>query len=98
MIWYLRKEGKELDYEATRVLEEALKLNIPIKIVHPSHIDILVNRSDRKSIRVDSQIVNLPSLVLPRTGSGTDYYSLSVLRHLERLNVPIVNSPWAIGS
>jgi len=96
MIWYLRKEGKELDYEATRVLEEALKLNVPIKIVHPSHIDILVNRSDRKSIRVDSQIVNLPSLVLPRTGSGTDYYSLSVLRHLERLNVPIVNSPWAI--
>jgi RimK family alpha-L-glutamate ligase len=91
MIWYLKKRDI-VDYESTRVLEEAEKLGLDIQIVLPHTVDIIVTRSDRRSIRVNNEVVNLPSLVLPRTGSGTTYYTKSVLRHLERLHVPILNN------
>lgn len=91
MIWYLRKDH-HLDYEAQRILEEASNANLNIKVVIPSEVDIIVTRSDRKSIRVDNSIVDLPKLILPRTGSGTTYYTLSVLRHLEKLHVPVLNN------
>jgi gamma-F420-2:alpha-L-glutamate ligase len=92
MIWYFRKD-KELDYECERIIEESKNLNIPIEIVSPNKIDIIVTRTDRRSIRVDGKILDLPKVVLPRTGSGTGYYALSVLRHLERLHVPVLNTP-----
>lgn len=95
MVWYIRK-NKDLDYEGKRIFEEAEKINLPIKVVVPSTVDIIVTRSDRKSIRVENETVSLPRLVLPRTGSGSTYYTLSVLRHLERLNVPLANTGDAI--
>jgi RimK family alpha-L-glutamate ligase len=92
MIWYFRKD-KKLDYECERILEEAKLLDIPIEIVVPDKVDIIVTRTDRRSVRVDGKVLTLPKVVLPRTGSGTGYYALSVLRHLERLHVPMLNTP-----
>lgn len=92
MIWYFRKD-KKLDYECERILEEAKLLDIPIEIVVPDKVDIIVTRTDRRSVRVDGKVLTLPKVVLPRTGSGTGYYALSVLRHLERLHVPVLNTP-----
>ena len=91
MIWYFRKDH-ELDYEANRIIEEANNQKLDIKVVTPDEVDLIVTRSDRRSIRVNSEPVALPKLVLPRTGSGTGYYALSVLRHLERLHVPVINT------
>jgi RimK family alpha-L-glutamate ligase len=92
MIWIFRENELE-SYGSTRIIEECESVGIPIRTVHPTTVDIIVNRNDRKSIRVEAEVTDLPSLVLPRIGSSTDYYALSVLRHLERLNVPILNSP-----
>ena len=91
MIWYLRK-NYELDYEAERMLEEAKLAHIAIKIVAPKDFDLVVTRDDRRSIHFQEGTVSLPDLVIPRTGSGTDYYTQSVLRHLERLHVPVLNN------
>lgn len=48
---------------------------------------MIVSRDDRKSIRYRNDIVSLPDCLLARTGSGTGYFNLSVLRQFERLNV-----------
>jgi RimK family alpha-L-glutamate ligase len=91
MIWYLRKDYT-LDYEAERILDEADQISIPIKVVAPKDFDIVVTREDRRSIQFQEEVVSLPDLVMPRTGSATDYYTQSVLRHLERLHVPVLNN------
>ena len=77
MIWYFRKDH-ELDYEAKRIIDEANSQKLDISVVTPDEVDLIVTRSDRRSIRVNSEPVALPKLVLPRTGSGTGYYALSV--------------------
>ena len=94
-LWYIRK-NTDLDYEARRIKEECEALDIVFDVVVPEEVDILVNRTDRKSIRLRNQSTSLPDIVLPRTGSGTGYFTLAVLRQLEHLGVPIVNNPNAI--
>lgn len=95
MIWYLRKDY-ELDYEAKRIIEEAELTHTAIKVVAPKDFDLVVTRDDRRSIYFQAGTVSLPSLVIPRTGSGTDSYTKSVLRHLERLHVSVLNNAESI--
>ena len=75
-------------YERERFIEEADKYGIDFSLVFADEIDLIVSRDDRKSIRYRNDIVSLPDSVLARTGSGTGYFNLSVLRQFERLNVP----------
>jgi len=75
-------------YERERFVEEADKYGIDFSLVFADEIDLIVSRDDRKSIRYRNDIVSLPDSILARTGSGTGYFNLSVLRQFERLNVP----------
>jgi len=75
-------------YERERFVEEADKYGIDFSLVFADEIDLIVSRDDRKSIRFRNDIVALPDSILARTGSGTGYFNLSVLRQFERLNVP----------
>lgn len=74
-------------YERERFLEEGSKSDIDFSLVFADEIDLIVSRDDRKSIRYRNDIVSLPDCLLARTGSGTGYFNLSVLRQFERLNV-----------
>ena len=97
MIWYLTKNDKK-DYELDRIFEEANLRGEEIKHVEVDNFDLVVTRSDRRSIRLDGETVELPSVVIPRTGSGTSYYAMSVLRHLERMHVPVLNTSNSIDA
>lgn len=66
-------------------------------ILHPQ-VDIIVSREGRHSIRVRNRLVDLPQVVIPRTGSGTGYFGFAILRHLERLGVPLINSTESIAA
>jgi len=94
MFWYFRK-NHDLDYEANSFLRAAEGI-LDVVVVSPAEVDIIVTRSDRRSIRLNNEVVDLPKLVLSRTGSGTGYHALSVLRHLEQLGVPVINSSQSI--
>ena len=83
-------------YERERFIEEAAKANIDFSVVFADEIDLIVSRDDRKSIRYLNDIVSLPDSVLARTGSGTGYFNLSVLRQFERLNVPTLPNSTSI--
>lgn len=87
---------KQDSYENKRFLEEASKNNIDLKIIYPDQLDLIVTKDGKKSIFLDSKPIELPHFVLPRMGSHTTYFSLAVLRHLEKLGVYIVNTPNSI--
>jgi gamma-F420-2:alpha-L-glutamate ligase len=47
---------------------------------------------------VNGKSLPLPKFVFPRTGSGTTYYIKAVIRHFERMGVPVINSSDAIDN
>ncbi len=83
-------------YEMNRFLEVAEKRRISLKILCPEQFDLLVNRDGNKSVIVDNQYTSLPQFLLPRQGASTPYFSLAVIRHLERLGVNTFNSSQSI--
>ena len=87
-LWMLGNRLTTETYERERFVEEADKYGIDFSLVFADEIDLIVSRDDRKSIRFRNDIVPLPDVLLARTGSGTGYFNLSVLRQFERLNVP----------
>lgn len=95
--WVLDKKDRWNEYEHRRFREEAGKENIEISLYDPKDFDIHITVKGGKSLSCGGQGVSLPDFVLPRTGAGTDYYDMALIRHLERLRVPVINSSEAIG-
>jgi len=95
-LWMLGNRLTTEVYERERFIEEADKYGIDFNLVFADEIDLLVSRDDRKSIRYRNDIVSLPDCLLARTGSGTGYFNLSVLRQFERLNVLTLPNSQAI--
>jgi RimK family alpha-L-glutamate ligase len=95
-IWIIQQRHSSHTRYETQRLMEAGGGDCEI-ILHPQ-VDIIVSREGRHSIRVRNRLVNLPQVVIPRTGSGTGYFGFAILRHLERLGVPLVNSTDSIAA
>lgn len=94
-----KKPGSDLPseaYEIHRLQEEAVNLGIELAVHAPEQFDLVVTRDDRKSVRIQGEVRPLPDFMLPRMGSGTTYFALAVMRHLERLGVQPLNSSHAI--
>lgn len=98
--WLLYKKTEDIlkpeVYEVRRLVETAEKQGIKMRVLSPDQIDIIVFLEDRNSILVDEVPTPLPDFILPRMGSGTSYFALAVIRHLERLGVYSVNSSQSI--
>jgi RimK family alpha-L-glutamate ligase len=93
-IWIIQQKiNKQNRYENARLME-AGGGDCEI-ILHPT-IDIIVSREGRRSIRVRNRLVDIPDVIIPRTGSGTGYFGFAILRHLERLGISTVNPSYAI--
>jgi gamma-F420-2:alpha-L-glutamate ligase len=96
LIIYHKKESEITDYSVLRLLESARSKNIDLSILTPEQFELVVTQSDRNSILVDDQPTLLPDFILPRIGSATSFYALSVIRQLEHLGVYSCNSANAI--
>ena len=96
--WMLVKDRFWESYETNRLIEEFQKQDIEIQLVDPNTIDIFVNKENKKSILVNGLESDLPKFVFPRTGSGTSYYIKAVIRHFERMDIPVINSSDAIDN
>jgi len=96
--WMLVKDRFWESYETNRLIEEFQKQDIDVQLVDPTTVDIFVNRDNKKSILVNGEPSDLPQFVFPRTGSGTTYYIKAVIRHFERMGVPVINSSDAIDN
>ncbi len=94
-VWILFNEEIESAsseaFEIRRFLAEGREMGIDVKVFHPEQFDLLVS-DKRDSVLVDGVPMPLPDFVLPRCyviDSG--YFSLAVVRQLERLGVRIFN-------
>ena len=96
--WMLVKQKFMDSYETQRLLEEFGNYDIEVKLIDPNEIDIFVNKENKQSILVNGKSLPLPKFVFPRTGSGTTYYIKAVIRHFERMGVPVINSSEAIDN
>lgn len=98
--WILYRESRDElkpdSYEMHRFIEAAAGRGIELDILRPEMLDLIVTRDDRKSIRLNGEVTPLPDFLLPRQGAGTPYFSLAIIRHLERLGVEVVNASDAI--
>jgi gamma-F420-2:alpha-L-glutamate ligase len=90
-IWILDKRENFKSYENTRFRKEAERENVKLKLVAPEEFEIIVTKEGKKSILYKGKEVELPDCLIPRMGSGTTYFALAVIRHLERLGVPVLN-------
>ena len=96
--WMLVKQKFMDSYETQRLLEEFGNHDIEVKLINPNEIDIFVNKENKQSILVNGKSLPLPKFVFPRTGSGTTYYIKAVIRHFERMDIPVINSSEAIDN
>ncbi len=98
--WIIYKETEDNikpdSFEIQRLIEVAAEQNIGLSVLHPEQLDVIVTREDKRSIFVDGRPDALPDFVLPRMGAGTTYFALSILRHLEKLGVPCINSSQSV--
>ncbi len=83
-------------YETRRFIEAGRKHGVNISVYKPEQFDLIVNCDDRDSVMIDSRTLPLPDFVLTRISGDVNYFTLAVIRHLERLGVPCFNSSEAL--
>ena len=100
-VWILFNEEVESSsaeaFEVRRFMAEGREMGIDVKVYHPEQFDLLVTDEDRESVLIDGAPVPLPDFVLPRCyviDSG--YFSLAVVRQLERMGVRVFNDSMSI--
>jgi RimK family alpha-L-glutamate ligase len=101
-VWLLTHgpgEGKsaKMNYSQKRFFEEAWKMNIALKIVETPRFDLIASQEGLECILYDGvRIEKLPDAVLPRLGAKINYFSLAVVRQLEKLGVLVLNPNTAL--
>ncbi len=88
---------KEEIYEVNRLLETAPRYGYQVEVVNPDELSFVIGMEGQGDLFWNGRPVDpLPDFVIPRMGSATSYFALSVLRHLERLGVYSLNSSHAV--
>lgn len=96
-IWlFVHKNKFSESFENQRFAEEAKKSKVDLSFVFSEDFDLVINQTGRRSIIYQGKPFNLPDCVIPRVGSGANYFDLAILRRLERLGVPIFNTALAV--
>jgi len=96
-VWILHYAASIDAYENQRLLSCLEKNGMQGRVLEPKYFDIIVSRSSAKSIRYKGERIELPDLVLSRTGAGTNYFTRSVMRQIEKFGIPVYNDADSIS-
>jgi gamma-F420-2:alpha-L-glutamate ligase len=96
-VWILHYAASIDAYENQRLLSCLEKNGMKGRVLEPKYFDIIVSRSSAKSIRYKGERIELPDLVLSRTGAGTNYFTRSVMRQIEKFGIPVINDADSIS-
>jgi gamma-F420-2:alpha-L-glutamate ligase len=96
-VWILHYAANIDAYENQRLLSCLAKNGMQGRVLEPKYFDIIVSRSSAKSIRYKGERIELPDLVLSRTGAGTNYFTRSVMRQIEKFGIPVYNDADSIS-
>lgn len=95
-IWILSRKESFSSYMNQRFKEVGNEEGINVQIVAPEDFDIIAKRDGSESIFYHGKSIILPECLIPRMGSGTNYFALAVIRHLENEGVFVLNSSSSI--
>jgi len=95
-IFHYNSAAKENDLEIKNLVERFKKYDITCGVYQPKNFDIITSRKSHKSIRYQGNKIELPNAVLVRTGAGTNYFTLALLRQLENFDIPVINNSQSI--
>ena len=96
-VWILHYATNIDAYENRQLIKCLEKNDIDVRVLEPKYFDIIVSRSTKKGIRYKGEPIDLPSLVLSRTGAGTNYFTLAVMRQIEKFGIPVINDADSIS-
>ena len=96
-VWILHYASGIDAYENQKLLACLEKNSMRGCVLEPKYFDIIVSRSSSKSIRYKGEKIELPDLVLSRTGAGTNYFTRSVMRQIEKFGIPVINDADSIS-
>jgi len=96
-VWILHYATNIDTYENQQLLKCLEKNGMKGRVLEPKYFDIIVSRSSSKSIRYKGEKIELPDLVLSRTGAGTNYFTRSVMRQIEKFGIPVYNDADSIS-
>ena len=86
----------EKDTETRTLVNRFSNYDIDCQVHQPKNFDIITSRKSHKSIRYQGNRIDLPDAVLVRTGAGTNYFTLALLRQLENFDIPVINNSQSI--
>jgi RimK family alpha-L-glutamate ligase len=98
-----QKPNATLNYTIKRLFETAWNMNIQLKICDTNKFDLVISSEGLEHIMYDGvkgvyleciltcTVEKLPDAVLPRLGAKVSYFSLAVVRQLEKMGVLIIN-------
>lgn len=95
-IFHYDSAAAEKDTETTTLVTRFKQHGIGCAVYQPKNFDIITSRKSHKSIRYQGHKIDLPDAVLVRTGAGTNYFTLALLRQLENFDIPIINNSQSI--
>lgn len=86
------ESNADLAFEVRRFIAEGEEMGVDVRVYSPSQFDLLVTHEDRDSVLLDGNPVPLPDFVFPYFNhSDHSYFSLAIVRQLERLGVHVFN-------
>ena len=87
------ESAADLAFETRRFLAEGSNSDVDVEVMRPEQFDLLVTEEVRDSILIDGEQRGLPDFVMPyMDDENRGYFSLAIVRQLERLGVPVFNS------
>lgn len=91
MIVIILTKQKDTAYENTRLVQSFADKGINAILAHPNKFDIVVNNNSIPGINYNGVPIELPDLVLARTGSGITQVQLAIVHQFEQLGIPCFN-------
>jgi gamma-F420-2:alpha-L-glutamate ligase len=102
ILWLLSIGGRgkrpiHMNYTMKRLYEKAYKMNIQLEIKETHLFDLVVSQDGLEQLIYNGKpIEKMPDAVLSRLGAKIDYFGLAVVRHLERMDVLVLNNHKAL--
>lgn len=95
-IWYIWEGDIHGDvpgtYEINRLSEAGRLRGHDVQVLSPGQFKILVGGDADQNVFINSQGAERPDVIMSRMGAASTYLSISVMRHMLRHGVTVINS------
>ncbi|OFW87042.1 MAG: hypothetical protein A3J37_02265 [Alphaproteobacteria bacterium RIFCSPHIGHO2_12_FULL_45_9] len=99
-IWYLWEGDINGEvpgtYEIKRLQEAGRARGHEVEILSPNQFKILIGGCADQNVFIDSKGSERPDVIMSRMGAASTYLSISIIRHMWRHNVVVINNAGAI--